>query len=53
MVIEDLAAEAHPMVHDLCEVHAAGTSVPIGWNLHDDRRNDRHDDRSHLDLIGA
>lgn len=35
--LEDLAAEAHPMVHDLCPLHADAVRVPRGWELRDDR----------------
>jgi hypothetical protein len=35
--LEDLADEAHPMVHDLCPLHADAVRVPIGWELRDDR----------------
>ena len=35
--LEALAAEAHPMVHDLCDRHAARLSVPQGWELVDRR----------------
>ncbi len=49
VVLEDLAAEAHPMVHDLCRTHASGLRVPLGWELRDDRARDR----VQLDLIGA
>lgn len=37
VVLEDLAAEAHPMVHDLCGAHAEGLRVPRGWELRDER----------------
>lgn len=58
VVIEDLADEAHPMLHDLCGVHAAGLKVPIGWVLNDRRHADDgvgHGSSSlgQLDLIGA
>lgn len=33
--LEELAPEAHPMVHDLCRLHAANVRVPIGWELRD------------------
>jgi hypothetical protein len=32
-----LAAEGHPMTHDLCERHAARTAPPRGWELVDQR----------------
>lgn len=35
--LERLAAEAHPMTHDLCEAHAERLSVPRGWRLEDRR----------------
>jgi hypothetical protein len=35
--IDRLAVEAHPMNHDLCERHAEGLSVPLGWRLEDRR----------------
>ena len=35
--LERLAAEAHPMAHDLCEAHADRLSVPQGWRLEDRR----------------
>ncbi len=35
--LQDLAAEDHPMVHDLCGAHADGVSVPRGWELSDER----------------
>lgn len=58
VVLEDLAAEAHPMVHDLCRLHAEGLRVPLGWELRDDRSTVVADlreasDGSRLDLIGA
>lgn len=33
--LEPLAAEGHPMTHDLCEPHAARTAAPRGWSLID------------------
>jgi hypothetical protein len=36
--LEDLADEAHPMIHDLCRMHAASVRVPRGWELRDERR---------------
>lgn len=59
VVLEDLAPESHPMVHDLCRLHAEGLSVPRGWELRDDRSPARVDLRDpapvgiQLDLIGA
>ncbi len=55
--LEDLAAEGHPMVHDLCALHADTVRVPRGWELRDERHGaaDGHGasipDR--LDLVGA
>lgn len=37
MWVEDLAAEAHPMVHDLCGEHADHLRVPRGWERRDAR----------------
>jgi hypothetical protein len=37
VVLDDLAPEAHPMVHDLCAQHSAGLRVPLGWELRDER----------------
>jgi hypothetical protein len=37
VVLEDLAPESHPMVHDLCNMHAANVRVPMGWTLSDVR----------------
>lgn len=66
MVLDDLAPEAHPMVHDLCAQHSAGLRVPLGWELRDERtaRVDATVDATvdlrlgdaagtHRDLIGA
>lgn len=53
--LEDLAAEAHPMVHDLCDAHSSGVRVPNGWSLQD-HRSDRHappGGPARLDLVGA
>lgn len=54
--VEELAAEAHPMVHDLCSSHAANVRVPRGWELRDLR--DTADAAvsavpGRLDLVGA
>ena len=49
--LEDLADEAHPMVHDLCPTHADTVRVPRGWELQD-QRSDRREPVQ-LDLIGA
>ena len=35
--LEDLASEAHPMIHDLCSLHAGTVRVPRGWELRDGR----------------
>ncbi len=35
--LERLATEPHPMMHDLCDAHADGLSVPRGWRLEDRR----------------
>ena len=35
--IEELATEAHPMTHDLCDEHAASLNVPKGWECRDRR----------------
>ena len=35
--LDELAAEAHPMVHDLCRLHASNVRVPRGWDLRDTR----------------
>lgn len=35
--LDDLADEGHPMVHDLCSIHAAVVRVPRGWDLRDRR----------------
>ena len=54
--LEDLATEDHPMVHDLCEPHADGVRVPVGWELRDERRRatvSQHGQHDQLDLIGA
>lgn len=64
VVLEPLATEAHPMVHDLCRAHADGLRVPQGWELEDRRSDAELDVRStpgagssgaveQLDLIGA
>ncbi len=56
VVLEPLADEAHPMVHDLCTDHAASVRVPRGWALEDhwSGPDDRGEPgREHLDLIGA
>lgn len=35
--VDDLAAEAHPMVHDLCDEHAELLRIPLGWERRDGR----------------
>jgi hypothetical protein len=35
--LTDLTVEDHPMIHDLCEMHASGVRVPRGWSLRDER----------------
>jgi len=50
--LEDLSPEAHPMVHDLCRMHADTVRVPLGWELRD-VRDQGHDGPVRLDLIGA
>ena len=35
--LEPLAAEGHPMTHDLCDRHSARTAAPRGWVLVDQR----------------
>jgi hypothetical protein len=61
--LEVLTPEAHPMVHDLCRLHAANVRVPMGWQLHDqwsaeaevaaDRAAESTSGQASLDLIGA
>lgn len=63
VVLDDLALEAHPMVHDLCARHAGGLRVPLGWELRDDRAEGSscadgtgragNGVGAHRDLIGA
>lgn len=57
VVLEGLAPEPHPMVHDLCAPHADGLRVPLGWELQDHRERPQelaHDPGGvQLDLIGA
>lgn len=50
--LEDLSPEAHPMVHDLCRMHADAVRVPRGWELRDERSTG-HGGPWQLDLIGA
>jgi hypothetical protein len=49
--LDDLAVEAHPMVHDLCGPHASSVRVPVGWQLRDQRSLPAG--QTVLDLIGA
>lgn len=35
--LDELASEAHPMIHDLCSLHATSVRVPRGWELRDNR----------------
>lgn len=50
VVLDDLADDPHPMVHDLCGSHAEGLKVPLRWELADRRSSSATAD---LDLIGA
>ena len=36
--VDPLHLEAHPMRYDLCAQHADALRVPMGWALHDGRR---------------
>ncbi len=55
--LDDLADEGHPMVHDLCPLHAASVRVPRGWQLCDRRQDASAGERSGgaggLRLVGA
>ncbi|MHB1137559.1 MAG: DUF3499 family protein [Microthrixaceae bacterium] len=59
--LEELSPEAHPMVHDLCRLHAANVRVPLGWELQDHWSATQTGDLAaadaarpgQLDLIGA
>ena len=56
--LEELSPEAHPMVHDLCRLHAANVRVPLGWELRDQwspsvERSTAPAEQASLDLIGA
>jgi hypothetical protein len=31
--LETLSDDDHPMIYDLCDLHAAGLRVPRGWEL--------------------
>ncbi len=33
----DLEPEAHPMIHDMCSMHAERVRVPRGWTMEDTR----------------
>jgi hypothetical protein len=35
--LDKLAADPHPMTHDMCDRHAERLSVPKGWRLEDRR----------------
>lgn len=35
--LDDLAAEAHPSLYDVCRRHADALTVPNGWELVDRR----------------
>lgn len=49
--VEDLTAEPHPMVHDLCDAHAATIRVPRGWQLRDLRSADPHHSDAAVPLL--
>lgn len=34
----DAISEPHPATYDLCHRHADGLTIPMGWELHDQRR---------------
>lgn len=55
--VDDLAADAHPMVHDLCATHASTVGVPRGWELSDLRNSvavaSTSSGPGQLDLVGA
>lgn len=36
--IVDVVDVAHPATYDLCNRHADGLTIPMGWELHDQRR---------------
>ena len=52
--LEELSPEDHPMVHDLCRMHASTVRVPRGWSL-TDRWSEAAAtvEQSQLDLVGA
>lgn len=50
VVIEDLASEGHPMVHDLCRQHSGTVTAPRGWDLLDERSAVASDRRSRDDV---
>ena len=33
--LTELSPEVHPMVHDMCRLHASTVRVPLGWELRD------------------
>ncbi len=52
--LEELTPEDHPMVHDLCRMHASTIRVPRGWTLRDRWSEYAAEvDQTQLDLIGA
>jgi len=56
--LQELSAEAHPMVHDLCRLHASTVRVPLGWELRDEwspvaASSGAGPEQASLDLIGA
>lgn len=56
VILEDLTAEDHPMVHDLCAMHASSVRVPRGWDLEDARASAYVGQSEHdgaLRLVGA
>jgi hypothetical protein len=38
--LTDLTPERHPARYDLCDRHADGLCVPLGWALHVERRDE-------------
>jgi len=38
--VDVLAIEAHPMTHDMCEMHADALVVPRGWTCVDRRHGE-------------
>lgn len=56
--LEELSPEAHPMVHDLCRLHASNVRVPLRWELRDEwspamEAASAAPEQASLDLIGA